>query len=428
MQTIVERRRPRLFVLLTICFCLLVLSRNIHAASANHGSELNPTVIHQTRIVEIVRGGSLEEGSQEESEDDDNSSTSSLTEIATALRLEGKEHHDRGDFVKAAEVFQRAADTLSSNDDDESSMRLSEDYATCRLHQALCNLKSENYELCIEACSDVLQDEDRGSSHGPAINARAYHRRAKAKLALGDNAGALQDARTASFLGDGKAVNLYGKLMRETSSAEMGSIMNNPMMPETPLASSPHSALLESLMNKSSDSSPMGGLPDFNPMSMLMGNSGDLLSSLGSGGSGMAKSVVKNLVKKLDDESTRVTISDFLQRTDTAQLRNLAGMAGVDGITDEQLAKIQKVCHGVTPKTIKRTVGLTKVAVYLFKVIRRTLELIQKYKTLIVAAMILLWTKSAILRPLPINKRAVKKAAKLAAKEALKGASKAGFF
>mmetsp|Transcript_3739 Transcript_3739/g.8942 ORF Transcript_3739/g.8942 Transcript_3739/m.8942 type:complete len:431 (+) Transcript_3739:183-1475(+) len=430
MDTIVERRRrSRLFVVLAICFALLSLSRNIHAASSNRGSKLNPMIIHQTRIVEIVRGGSLEEGSQEESEDDDStSSSSSLTEIATALRLEGKEHHDRGDFVKAAEVFQRAADTLLSNDDDESSMRLSEDYATCRLHQALCNLKSENYELCIEACSDVLQDEDRGSGHGPAINARAYHRRAKAKLALGDNAGALQDARTASFLGDGKAVNLYGKLMRETSSSEMGSIMNNPMMPETPLASSPHSALLESLMNKSSDSSPMGGLPDFNPMSMLMGNSGDLLSSLGSGGSGMAKSVVKNLVKKLDDESTRVTISDFLQRTDTAQLRNLAGMAGVDGITDGQLAKIEKFCHGVTPKTIKRTVGLTKVAVYLFKVIRRTLELIQKYKTLIVAAMILLWTKSAILRPLPINKRAVKKAAKLAAKEALKGASKAGFF
>lgn len=424
MNTIIERRRrPRLFVFLVICFCLLCLSKNIHAASANRRSTVT---IHQTHIVEIVRGGSLEEGSQEESEDDDSSSKSSLTEIATALRLEGKEHHDRGDFIKAAEVFQRAADTLLSNDD-ESSMRLSEDYATCRLHQALCNLKSENYELCIEACSDVLQDEDRGSSHGPAINARAYHRRAKAKMALGDNAGALQDARTASFLGDGKAVNLYGKLMRETSSADYGDIMSNPLMPETPMAS-PHSALLESLMNKSSDSSPMGGLPDFNPMSMLMGNSGDLLSSLGSGGSGMAKSVVKNLVKKLDDESTRVTISDFLQRTDTAQLRNLAGMAGVDGISDDQLAKIEKFCHGVTPKTIKRTVGLTKVAVYLFKVIRRTLELIQKYKTLIVAAMILLWTKSAILRPLPINKRAAKKAAKLAAKEALKGASKAGFF
>lgn len=426
MNTIHERRRPRLFVLLTISFALLAISRNIHGASAKKSqrSKLSAPVTirdnHYRQHVSIIRGGSLEEGSHEESDPDD-SASSSLTEIATALRLEGKEHHDRGDFVKAAEVFQKAADTLLNGDEDDendegSDMRLSEDYATCRLHQALCNLKSENYELCIEACTDVLQDEDptaSGSTHGPAINARAYHRRAKAKMALGDNAGALQDARTASFLGDGKAVNLYGKLMRENSSADFGSLLN-PIMPSSSsdMPTSPHSALLESLMNKSSGSGGTpGGLPDFSPMGMLLGNNSggggsDLLGALGSGGSGMAKSVVKNLVKKLDDESTRVTISDFLQKTDKAQLRNLAGMAGINSVTDSQLEKIESLCQKVTPKTIKRTVGLTKVAIYLFKVIRRTMELVSKYKAVIVAIMIVLWTKSAVLRPLPINKRA----------------------
>ncbi len=451
MNTIQERRRPRLFVLLTICIGLLAISRNIHGASAKKSqrSKLSAPLTtrdkHYRQHVSIIRGGSLDEGSHEESDPDD-SASSSLTEIATALRLEGKEHHDRGDFVKAAEVFQKAADTLLNGDENDetdqgSDLRLSEDYATCRLHQALCNLKSENYELCIEACTDVLQDEDpttSGSSHGPAINARAYHRRAKAKMALGDNAGALQDARTASFLGDGKAVNLYGKLMRENSSADFGSLLN-PMMPSSSdesMPASPHSALLESLMNKSSGSGTPGGLADFSPMGMLFGNNNnsgggggsDLLGALGSGGSSMAKSVVKNLVKKLDDESTRVTISDFLQKTDKAQLRNLAGMAGINSVTDSQLEKIESLCQKVTPKTIKRTVGLTKVAIYLFKVIRRTMELVSKYKAVIVAIMIVLWTKSAVLRPLPINKRAAKKAAKLAAKEALKGASRAGFF
>lgn len=402
----------------------------------------SPSSLTATRI-STIRGGSLEEGSDE--------SSSSLTELATALRLEGKKYHDEGDFVKAAEIFQKAADTLLNGDDnsESSSMRMSEDYATCRLHQALCNLKSENYELCIEACTDVLQDNSddakSGSTHLPAINARAYHRRAKAKMALGDNAGALQDARTASFLGDGKAVNLYGKLMRESSSLSDFSSLMNPMLPteSSPSSSSaspvsPHSALLESLMNKSnsgmeSGSSP-GGFPDFSPASLLLGNSGgsNLLGALGSGGGGMAKSVIKNLVKRLDDESTQVTICNFLQKTNKDQLISLASMAGINNaLEDSQLDRIVNFCHSVTPKGIRRTVRGTKVVYYFVNVIRRTMKVVNKYKSLIVAALILQWTKSAIFRPLPINKRAAKKAAKLAAKEALKDAmkaSRAGFF
>jgi len=480
MNAIVEIRRPWVLVV-TVYFAILISSTTTQYATANDlwGTTVgnfrwspSPSSFLASRI-SIIRGGSLEEGSSKSPEEDgDDSSGASSVEmeveggvvdveavteedsenvvaIATELRLEGKEHHDQGDFVKAAEVFQRAADTLLSGDGDRvTKLRMSEDYATCRLHQALCNLKSENYELCIEACTDVLQDgsddASSGSSHSPAINARAYHRRAKAKMALGDNAGALQDARTASFLGDGKAVNLYGKLMRESSSSDLSSLMN-PFGPTgssessssaSPL-SSPHSALLESLMKKSSGgsgSSP-GGFPDFSPASLLMGNGGgsNLLGALGSGGSGMAKSMAKNLVKKLDDESTHETICNFLQKTNTAQLKSFASMAGIDSsvLQDSQLDKLVSFCHGITPKGIRRTVRGTKVVVYFAKVIRRTLKVIQKYKSLIVAALILQWTKSAILRPLPIDTRAAKKAAKLAAKQALNDAmkaSRAGFF
>ena len=446
MLAIIERARPRVFVV-TVCFALFVASRTCNYAAAKQLGRSNPSFPATVTIrgstsspLSIIRGGSLEEESEDVDSDD---ASSSLTKIATALRLEGKEYHDQGDFVKAAEVFQKAADTLLNGDDESSeSLRMSEDYATCRLHQALCNLKSENYELCIEACTDVLQDDSddanasSGSTHQPAINARAYHRRAKAKMALGDNSGALQDARTASFLGDGKAVNLYGKLMRETSSSDFSSLMN-PLMPNNPSSSSdsplsPHSALLESLMNKSSGGID-GGFPDFSPASLLFGGNGgggsNLLGALGSGGSGMAKSVVKNLVKRLDDESTHTTMCNFLQKTDKAQLTNLLGMAGVDNaIDDSMLEKLVNFCHGVTPKGIRRTVRGTKVVVYIFKLIRRTMQVINRYKSVIVALFILQWTKSAFFRPLPINKRAIKKAAKLAAKEALKGANKAGFF
>mmetsp|Transcript_4567 Transcript_4567/g.11766 ORF Transcript_4567/g.11766 Transcript_4567/m.11766 type:complete len:468 (+) Transcript_4567:177-1580(+) len=467
MIAIFESKRPRVLIE-TAVFALFLFSKSNTNVSAK--KNCGPVSSHadiDTRIlfpcsspgtgISIIRGGSLDEGSSNNIEDGNdadeeeiNTSFSSITEIATALRLEGKKYHDEGDFVKAAEVFQKAADTFLDGDKDNtesSSMRVSDDYATCRLHQALCNLKSENYEMCIEACTDVLQDNgdaaNSGSIHSPAINARAYHRRAKAKMALGDNSGALQDARTASFLGDGKAVNLYGKLMRETSSTDLSSLMNPLLYPESSPSTtsvppiSPHSALLESLINKSGSgnengSSP-GTLPDFSPASLLLGNGGsnNLLGALGAGGGGMAKSVLKNLVQRLDDESTQRAICNFLQKTSKPQLTYFASMAGIENLEDSQLDRLVHFCHGITPKGISRTVLGTKVIIYFVKVIRRTMKVINKYKSLIVLALIFQWTKSAILRPLPIDKKAVKRAAKLASKEALKEAmkaSRAGFF
>ena len=54
------------------------------------------------------------------------------------------------------------------------------------------------------------------------IRARAHHRRAKARLSLGDLDGALEDARSAAFMGDRNAVQFYGRLMREGSGTSSG--------------------------------------------------------------------------------------------------------------------------------------------------------------------------------------------------------------
>ncbi|KAG7355030.1 hypothetical protein IV203_004386 [Nitzschia inconspicua] len=360
--------------------------------------------------------------------------TALAIETATNLRLEGKAYHDQGDFVKAADLFEQAADTLLAND--EISARLSEEYATCRLHQALCQLKSEKYELCIDACSDVLQDgngrddETKSkfatfASKSTAVKSRAYHRRAKAKVGLGDTAGALQDARTAAFLGDAKAVALYGKLMRESSSSEISSALN-PMLGSQPTF--PSSALFESLLQKSgpSDASSLTGVNGLSPLSMLMGNgsggNGSMLDALGSGaGGGLVKSVLKNLSKRLDEKATHEQISNFLQNANKNQLRSLASMAGLnDLLQDNQLDTLLSICHGVKPKHIRRTVRTTKVMVYLVKLIRRCFKVINKYKTVIAALLILQWTKSATFRPIPINKKAARQAAKKALKEGMK--------
>jgi hypothetical protein len=324
---------------------------------------------------------------------------------ASELRLEGKEAHDKGDFGLAAELFQKAADSLQ----DEETGALAEEYATCRLHQALCYLKSEEYDECLDACSDILESE---ATHTSAVTARAYHRRAKAKLALDDQAGALQDARSAAFLGDRKAVALYGRLMRETSSSLSGT---NADMAASP--ASPSAALFESLMSKSSPSDQTG----FNPASLLFGGEKTgLLNSLGgSGGSGLAKSVITSLSKRLDDESTQDSISTFLQNTNKFQLQQFASMAGME-VPETVLDRIEGVCHGVTPRTIRRTLKTTKGVVYVVRIGRRISRLLQKYRSLIVFLIMLQWAKSAILRPMPVNRALAKKQAKAALKDAMK--------
>ena len=371
---------------------------------------------------------------------------SSTYDLATNLRLQGKELHDNGDFEQAAKLFKEAADTLQAHEENQQQqqqeqvgeeeiyMPLSEDYATCRLHQALCHLKSENYELCLDACTSILQDETdaNGSTPGgsrniaintPAVRARAFHRRAKAKLGLGDSTGALQDARSAAFLGDRKAVALYGRLMRDPSSSSSSMEQNtfqSSILSQQPNSS--HSALLESLLDKSK--SPNIESP-FSPASLLMGGtskggSKGVLGALSGSSNSLTKSVITSLSKRLDDEQTQTMICNYLQKTNKSQLQQLAAMAGLsNSLEDSTFEKIEKVCHGVTPKTIKRIVTNSKRALYGIQILRRTAMIINKYKSLLIGLLIFQWAKSAWLRPIPMSKVA-KKAAKTALKEAMK--------
>lgn len=350
-----------------------------------------------------------------------------ILEQASVLRLAGKDLHDEGNFDEAAVSFCAAANlltpllSLSLPDEDD----LTEEFATCRLHEALCRLKAEQYEEAANACSDVLGLQ--GDSVAPALRARAFHRRAKAQLELGNTADALQDARSASFLGDRKAVALYGKLMRDgspsgSSHSSASSLMNSMSSSDSDNSMAASSALLESLLNKSSGSPPSslggsagdssGGLP-FSPMSLL--NMGMGQSSGGEGNGNLAKSVLLQLSKKIEDENTQETICGYLQGTSGPQLQQMAGMAGMQ-LQPGQAAKLASFCNSVTPKMIRRTVKTTKRGIYVVQLIRKTLRLIAKYRNVLVLLVLLAWIKSAILRPMPVNKRAARRALKEAAK------------
>lgn len=106
------------------------------------------------------------DGSTEISEE----TTSILIELRASVaekRAKGKSLHDSGELPSASKAFHEAASllqrALQSSDleegvNDEITQMLVEEFATCRLHEALCLFKNGQAELCAQVCSDVLGD------------------------------------------------------------------------------------------------------------------------------------------------------------------------------------------------------------------------------------------------------------------------------
>lgn len=420
---------------------------------------------------------SIDEDDQRASAPDPNEeSESDLSEIigdlqcrASDRRAEGKKLHDAGNLSEAAAAFHAAATLLDEAievqqiADAEADGSVSLERATCRLHEALCLLKDGRPEECIAACSDVLQDgvrvvaagevvgadpddpeaaetaksvvvepaaSKRRDSLPPQIRARALHRRAKARLAVDDLDGALEDARGAAFMGDRNAVQFYGRLMREGPGVvpEGGDAGGAPslfgLMPDPSSSTNP---FLEGLMGSGgSPAAPPGG--DFSASllsSLLSGDGGgdgpfglmgDLLSPPreekrgrrrgkgrkrdgGGGGGGMdtlAKSVLSNLLKKIEDEETQEKICSYLRSANAQQIMSFAAMAGMP-LRKESAERLASFANGVTPRGIGRGVSRVKRGLSIVKTVRRVMKVIDKYKSLIILAVLCYWIRMAML-------------------------------
>ena len=340
---------------------------------------------------------------------------------AALLRAQGKERHDAGDYVEAATRFASAADLLQPycKDDNVStdggttttnSNSLAELFATCRLHQALCCLKSHQYQAVVAACTQVLELPQAAA----AVRARAGLRRAKAHLALEQPARALEDARQAAFWGDRKAVALYGQLMRRNN----GNSMNgNGIMETTAAAKDPsnnnnnnNAALLESLLSKSLPSSPFESSSSssaaFSPASLLQGalGGGHNGGGGGAGGATLAKSVLQSLSKKLDDENTQHQIVGYLQSCNGPMLQTVARLAGIP-LPEDQAARLADLARAVTVKRLRRGVHTVQRIAYAVQLLRKLGKVLYKYRPWLILCVFLTWTKSAVLRPLPVSRR-----------------------
>lgn len=383
--------------------------------------------------------------------------------------------------------------------------KINEERATCRLHEALCHLKNKDYAKSIISCTDVLMDGvqivslnendnsdgdnedeaggnddsqnyetndkdhhqtvivrisgsnenndgDKSSSASaslelsPAVRARAYHRRAKARLALGDAAGALDDARSAAFLGDRNAVALYGKLMRESGSTatgigsafgsdmgSLGSFFSPSSSSSSPLQSlfsgndsgmnSPSSFdFLSSMLsdqnrNGNSAASPFGSL---GALGSLLNSSTDSMGGASNTGGmdSLAKSLLTSLTKRIEDESTQEMVCNYLNKVDASQISSLSSMAGVP-LSSSVIDRIVGFSNGVTPTGISKAIRLVKRLMFVGNVLRKTFQVIGKYKHLIVILMLIAWMKSAILRPVIVKAKTAKATAETLSKAAM---------
>jgi hypothetical protein len=150
----------------------------------------------------------------------------------------------------------------------------------------------------------------------------------------------------------------------------------------------------------------------FNPLSMLgsMGMGGGNDPGAEGGMGNLAKSVLATVAKKAEDKSMQESVCKYLNGLNTASIISLSSMAGMP-LSQSTAGKIASFAAGVTPRGIARSVKLTKRILFVGSLMRKTLQVIGKYKHLIVLMVLIGWTKSAIQRPVVLGRKAAKKAA-----------------
>ena len=391
-----------------------------------------------------------------------------MREWTQQLRSRGKEWHDAGDYRRAVQCFGQAAHGIhalqqqqqqSESQSPQSSsslwMETMEELCTCRLHQALCALKlgdTSDLEAALQACHQVLEVV----AISPTLKARALYRRAKARLALATVTtsgrttttttteqlqAARNDARQAAFLGDRKAVELYGQLLRGEDATATGGGSEATPQPFASLSSSSSASPLLSRMgdgflsSSSSSSNPAAakdlfsallGSNDDNggggssvadmPMPNLMGGlfpNGMASSLLGAalGGNspfGLPSSSNSNSQTKgntllggagrqwlqtLSSPSTQNMICAALHSTSTHQIQHYASLAGVP-LSDRTASRIVRTCHGIQPQHLQSYLTTGQRVWYGVRLLRKVGTLLTRYRTLLVCFLLLVWIKS----------------------------------
>lgn len=375
------------------------LSHNDTITDDRHSTYVDENNVNNSTT--IIDSGSVAQTNATESNINDNK--------ARDLRMEGKEHHDTGDYHLAIQKFEQAIEELTTQQEEEDQKsiineeEILEELSTCNLHMALCQLKSHQYQDCIQTCNDVLQQEEEGNNNttiktinnsnsalSTAIRARAYHRRAKARYALDhDSEEALDDAKTAAFLapGNSKTVAFYGKLMRQHMVSTM------PTSPSAPSSFFPSSnPLFGSTTSPSSTSSSSPPIPNFDS---ILGNFLPQLPNTknNDNSQSMVQTIFQSLNTHLRNENLQNTICSTLNKVSSTQLQSMSSLLLGFDLSSTQSSNIVNIIQKIklTPKKIQRYLFWGEKTYKGFVVLRKVNGIWKEYKIFVVYALIALW-------------------------------------
>jgi hypothetical protein len=384
-----------------------------------------------------------------------------------SLRSQGKLLHDNGEFEEAAQLFGEAGRILSedivlvlhSNGSNSNSnlnnnprvintttttttntttktmkKREEEEFineaATCYMHQALCQLKNNDVEECVQTLSSKVlgeepkEDEDDEESkptsstlpttttisNNIVLRSRAYHRRAKAKYRLNDISGAISDAKYAAFLGDPHATTFYGKLLMRQQQQQQNNNTNNHATTITNTTTT--TKVTSSLLSPSSSSSTS---PADSLLSLLMNSNHNLYgsqqgkegidsstSSVSNNDNLNVTSMIRNFGKQLlDDEETRTRLCTMVQTVggNPSTVRYLATVAGVppSTLSDSTVDQLCNLCRQVTPKNVQKVITLTKRSIRTIQFTSKVIKLITNNRHILVYLMLLLWIRKTVI-------------------------------
>lgn len=128
----------------------------------------------------------------------------------------------------------------------------------------------------------------------------------------------------------------------------------------------------------------------------------------------LAKSVLTNLVKRVEDVETQEMICGYLQAANTQQIMQLSSMAGVP-LQEKSAQRLVALAGGVTPQGISRSVSRVKRGISIIKTVRKVMKVVDKYKAYIIVAVLCYWVRSVVTKPYVMSAKQARRVAQKAA-------------
>jgi len=109
----------------------------------------------------------------------------------------------------------------------------------------------------------------------------------------------------------------------------------------------------------------------------------------------LAKSLLTNLVKRMEDVETQELICSYLASANTQQIMQFSNMAGMP-LQEKSAQWLVTLAGEVTPHGISKSVSRVKRGISIIKTVRKVWKVVDKYKAYIIVGVLCYWIRSAV--------------------------------